>query len=185
MRPPDTERQRARDTFDLEAAMLALPPWQFIRREGDSRAKGSRGSAGHRLRPGLTTRASDGLLREIARDTLAAVRCSQNYIGALRIVLGNQAHAEQFGYLLEMNTRTEFASEWTMRTILSQMDAASITFRKQVVLGQGRVQVMHCYRRPPARHEPAEALNAQCRRTEGEDRSGSLPPNIVEADIPH
>lgn len=131
------------------------------------------------------TTVSDEFLRDVAKQTLGALRCSQGYLDALRIVLGNQAHAELHGYLLEMNTRTTFASDKVMRTILRQMEEAGITFRKQVGLGHGRVQVMHCYRRRTPAMDPAAALETMYRQSEGECTTPSAASPVPADEVPY
>lgn len=172
--------------FDIDAFLASLPPWREFREPpATDSTRHARGSAGQRLRASLAAKVPDETLREIARDTLGAVRCSQKYLDALRIVLGNQAHAEEFGYLLEMNTRTDFATEKVMRTILGQMEQAGITFKKLVVLGQGRSQAVHCYRGSAARRDPTDVLNALLRRAEGECCVDDSPINIQAEDVPY
>lgn len=162
------------DLFDLEAALAQLPPWgTFSERDGPPQR--SRGQAGVRLREHLRVDLPEDLLRETARDTLGALRCSHQYLDALCIVLGNQAHAERCGYLLEMNVRVPFTSERTMRTILDQMADAGITFRKQVSLGQGRAQVVHCFRRRRASTSAAGTLEAMYRQAESPSATAADP----------
>ncbi|QPF74471.1 hypothetical protein G8A07_17130 [Roseateles sp. DAIF2] len=174
------------ESFDVDAFLASLPSWRdYCEQPSRDSDRSIRGSAGRRLRDGLSARVSDELLREIASDTFGAVRCSQKYLNAMRVVLGNQAHAEQFGYLLEMNTRTSFATEKVMRTILGQMDQAGVTFKKQAVLGQGRVQAVHCYRRRPANVDPAALLNALYRRTESENSDWCASPTIPAYEVPY
>lgn len=144
-----------------------------------------RGSVGQRLQADRFTTVSDEFLRDVAKQTLGALRCSQGYLNALRIVLGNQAHSELHGYLLEMNTRTTFASDKVMRTILRQMEEAGITFRKQVSLGHGRVQVMHCYRRRTPAMDPAATLDAMYRQSERECRAPSAPRPFAADELPY
>jgi hypothetical protein len=140
-----TEAQRqARERFDLDAAMAALPPpGPFVP------TANHRGQAGVRLRAHLVADISDDLLREFARDTLGAQRCSEQYLDALRVVLGNQADAERYGYALEMNQRVSFASPHVMRQIIGQMQAAGVSFGSVIGLGKGRSQVVQCYWRDP------------------------------------
>jgi hypothetical protein len=134
-----TEKQRqARESFDLDAAMAALPP-------ASARPASDKGGAGVRLRAHLVADISDDLLREFAKESLKAERCSEQYLDALRVVLGNQADAEQNGYVLEMNQRVSFAPQRVMRTIINQMQAAGISFGSVVVLGDGRSQVVQCF----------------------------------------
>lgn len=128
------EALRARETFDLEAAIMALPP--------ATPHTSTSGNVGTRLRPYLKADISEDLLKECARDALGAQRCSAQYLAALRIVLGNQAHAEHKGYPLEMNLRMDFATERVMRTIIDQMKAAGITESVAVQLGHGRTQTV-------------------------------------------
>lgn len=132
-------QQQSRDAFDLDAAMAALPP------AGPALPTSERGAAGVRLRGYLVADISDALLREFARDTLGAQRCSEQYLDALRVVLGNQADAERHGYVLEMNQRVIFAPARVMRTIIDQMHAAGITFGRVVRLGECRSQLVQCY----------------------------------------
>ena len=153
------------EPFNLERVLAGLPPWGSLK-EREFQVQPSRGQAGVRLRGDLRTDIPEGLLREMARETLGAVRCSQQYLDALRVVLGNQALAERHGYRLEMNVRVTFTTARTMRTILDQMAAAGLTFGKQVSLGQGRVQVVQCFHRRPVRVSAARALEALYRRDE-------------------
>jgi len=187
---PDAPHSRGAELdaepFDIEAALARLPPSGLVRERGsEDDNKETRGYAGQRLRAGLRANCCDGFLRDIAHDTLGAVRCSQKYLDALRIVLGNQAHAERFGYLLEMNTRTTFTSEKVMRTILGQLEAAGITFKKQVILGQGRAQAVHCFRRRLSMGELVEALRTLYRLAEGEDRSMHAAIDIATGEVPY
>lgn len=141
-------QRKAREEFDLKAALECLPAWGTVRNDGGTRDHDDhRGNAGTRLRPHLRSDLDDDLLREFAWASLGAQRCSMRYLDALRVVLGNQAHAERHGYLLEMNLRATFATERTMRTIIDQMRAAGITFGKAVHLGGGRIQVVQCFGR--------------------------------------
>jgi hypothetical protein len=139
--PPLTEAQRlARHSFDLDAAMQALPPASPARLTASCT-----GAAGVRLRSYLVADISDPLLREFAHCHLGAVRCSERYLDALRVVLGNQADVEQHGYTLELNQRTTFAPPRVMRQIIDQMRRAGITRGTVVTLGRGRSQVVQCY----------------------------------------
>lgn len=143
-----TDKQRqAREAFDLDATFNTLPAattW-------GATSPTHRGQAGVRLRACLVADISDDLLREFARVELKALRCSEQYLDALRVVLGNQADAERFGYVLEMNRRVPFAPQNIMRTIIDQMQAAGITFGKVVGLGSGRNQLVQCYASAPVR----------------------------------
>ncbi|CAN5331017.1 hypothetical protein BH09PSE5_BH09PSE5_06860 [soil metagenome] len=162
-----TEKQRlARESFDLDAAMAALPPYGPL----DLAPASHRGEGGIRLRASLAADISDGLLREFARETLGAVRCSEQYLDALRIVLGNQAAAELHGYTLEMNQRVSFAPQRVMRTIIDQMQAAGVSFGSVVGLGNGRSQVVQCFAGKGGGYRtPADALEHSYRQTEAAD----------------
>lgn len=138
--PVTSAQQQARDAFDLDAAVAALPPAGKEPFDHDPY-----GTAGVRLRTSLKADVSDALLREFARETLGAQRCSAQYIDALRVVLGNQQHADRFRYLLELNQRVSFASPNVMRTIIDQMQAAGITRGVTVKPGKGLKQVVQCY----------------------------------------
>jgi hypothetical protein len=133
--------RRARAAFDLDVCMAQLdmdyPP--------TGRPQSTNGAAGVRLRAHLKADISDDRLREFARDTLGAKRCSATYLNALQIVLGNQADAEQKRYTLEMNRRVSFAPQRVMRTIIDQMQAAGVTFGSVVGLGEGRAQTVQCF----------------------------------------
>lgn len=190
-----TERQqKARESFDLDAAMAALPP------EGPAESKTShKGAAGVRLRACFVADISDVLLREFARETLGAVRCSEQYLDALRVILGNQAEAEKYGYVLEMNQRVSFASPAVMRTIIEQMQAAGISFGSANGYGQGRSQVVQCFSGNVGGHmRPIEELEYRNRRQEAADDArcevanarcnvGVIDPYkfITEADVPY
>ena len=111
-----------------------------------------------RLRAGFASEISDELLREFVREVLGAQGISAGYLDALRIVLGNQANAERLGYLLEMNIRTRFASERTMRTIIDQMSAAGIANAVGVGLGKGKAQTVRVFPSALVDLAPAEDL---------------------------
>jgi hypothetical protein len=150
----------AREKFDLDEAMAALPPQP-------QRTPTPKGAAGYRLRAQERADISDDLLREFARDTLGAVRTSAQYLDALRVVLGNQAHAERNGYTLEMNVRTTFATPRVMRSIIDQMQAADITTSRRVSLGGGHTQVVQVYEPPTVTYGGAqEELEAMLRAEE-------------------
>lgn len=161
-RPALTEAQRrAREAFDLDAAMDALPA------HSPTAAGSFKGAAGVRLRPHLVADISDDLLREFARETLKAARMSEPYLDALRVVLGNQAEAARLGYTLEMNVRVPFAPVGIMRTIIGQMKRAGITHGSLVLLGSGRTQVVQCFAAEQHRHaDAAEELVSMYRKTE-------------------
>ena len=156
---------QARESFDLDAAMAALPP------EGPSRLPTShRGAAGVRLRACFVVDISDAVLREMARETLGATRCSEQYLDALRVILGNQAEAEKYGYVLEMNQRVSFASQSVMRTIIDQMQAKGISFGSLAGYGQGRSQVVQCFSGKVGGHmSPTAELEHRDRKQEAAD----------------
>lgn len=103
-------------------------------------------SAGRRLQGAYRTDYPEPLLREFARDVLGACRIRPGYLEALRVVLGNQAQAERWGYTLQQNIRVDFATEREMRTINDQMKQAGITRGKAIVLGPGLVQTVQRFR---------------------------------------
>lgn len=199
------EALKAREAFDLDAAIAQVN----IDHPAKGRPASANGAAGVRLRAHLTSSLSDDLLREFARDTLGAQRCSVLYLHVLRIVLGNQADAEQKGYVLELNRRVSFAPEKLMRTILGQMQAAGITFGSVVGLGEGRSQAVQCFdnsERVPYMGDnvsnavAAAALERDNRAKETKDDTRrevaiakglypkaprSWPSNITEADVPY
>ena len=146
-----TAAQRAaRESFDLEAAMQALPVASSFPPHGVSEGR-------QRLCPSWRALIPEGDLRELARETLGALRVSAQYLEALRVVLGNQARAEHRGYVVEMNVRTSFTTERTMRTILGQLKGAGATFSQVAQLGRGRSQLVQCFgrARPECREEDA------------------------------
>lgn len=157
------QREKARQaqlSFDFDATWDALPPPMAC----PAPAVRVKGAAGHRLQSHLRTAWPEPLLREYARDTLRSVRISSGYLDALRVVLGNQAHAERHGYTLEQNIRVDFASERVMRTINEQMHAAGITQDRTVGLGVGRVQTVRCF--VPGSRSRTEDLCTVMRREE-------------------
>ena len=83
----------AREKFNLDEAMAALPT-------ESKRTPTILGTAGYRLRGQERADISDDLLREFATEILGAIRISAQYLDALRVVLGNQAHAERHGYIV-------------------------------------------------------------------------------------
>lgn len=163
-------QQAARDSFDLEAAMKALP--------GLSSAAPSSGPSDgrQRLRAGLRSGLTRAELRAAAAE-LGAQRASAQYLDALCIVIGNQARAERFGYVLELNVRVPFTTVRTMRTILDQMRTAGVTFDQVIQLGRGRSQVVQCFGRArhPCREEDATAELERSYR-EGEAAAPRAPP---------
>ncbi len=146
----------------------------------------------HRLRKDLQSGLRDEDLRALALD-LGAQRTGRQYLDALCIVIANQARAERFGYVLELNVRAPFTSERTMRTILGQMKAAGITYGRVVQLGQGRSQVVQCFgrARPACADEDGpEELERSYREVEAEAearRAREVPrlwPPIVMRGVP-
>lgn len=97
----------------------------------------------------------EALLREWARDMLGAVRCSEDYLAALRIVLGNMARADRHGATLHLANDAPFATRQTMRTILRQLLDAGL-----VALRQARGAVVYAYQgqQPSDDHGPLERL---------------------------
>jgi hypothetical protein len=162
---PAVESQPA-EPFDLDAAMAALPPpsgWVAEPVVSDV------GQAGSRLSSRYTTSIPDDLLEEMAKLSLGAERCRATYLAALRVVLGNQARAERYGYLLEMNQRVDFATAKTMRNIIEQMRATPHTFGKVVALGLGRSQEVRCFvSRENRLGSLEERLERMYRREEGQ-----------------
>lgn len=133
---------QARRTFDLERCVASLPA---------STPHSTWGAAGARLQGHFKTTIPDDDLRDFAKDVLGAARIREPYLDALRVILGNQAEADRRGHTLEMNIRTDFATERAMRNIINQMKDAGITEGRQVDLGGNRAQVVQCYHPPPVR----------------------------------
>lgn len=78
------------------------------------------------------------LLREWATDTLGAVRCSAEYLAALRIVLGNMARADRHGASLRLSQQMPALGDGPpaiprqrMRTILDQLHRAGLVTRHE------------------------------------------------------
>ena len=137
----------------------------------------------HRLTARHRADIPDDLLREFARETLGAKRCSAEYLEALRVVLGNQAWAEQRGIRLELNTRVDFASERTMRTIVSQLEAAGVTHGWTVGLGAGRVQTVQTW---TGSKGEALSLDELERLEEPAPAFGeAIPESITDEDVPY
>ncbi|MGC4059615.1 MAG: hypothetical protein QM749_01640 [Aquabacterium sp.] len=156
-----TTQQQARERFDLDEAMAALPV-------EPPKVRTTIGAAGYRLNGKASARISEDLLRGFANDTLGAIRISSKYLDALRVVLGNQAQAERHGHILEMNIRNDFiCPERVMRTIIDQMKAVGITAGRKVSLGANRSQVVQVFE---SRAEPFdgddESLKAMLRDEE-------------------
>ena len=117
-----------------------------------------------------------------------------DYLQALRVVLGNQAKAEREGHALEMNIRTDFASERVMRNIINQMRDAGITTSKRVGLGYGRAQsiqvfepVTNALARPPI--DLCDLLRWEEERLEAQyghqATTAIIPDSISEGDVPY
>lgn len=184
------QRDKARQeqlSFDFDAAWDALPPPVAC----PAPAVRVKGAAGHRLRADLRASWPEPLLKEFARETLGAVRIRSGYLDALRVVLGNQAHAERHGYTLEQNIRVDFATERVMRTINEQMHAAGITQDRTVGLGVGRVQSVRCF--VPGRRSRTEDLCTVMRREEEATEArwtqgppmATVPACITADDVPY
>lgn len=172
----------AREGFDLVAAMACLP-----RSQPPGPPKG-RGHAGRRLAARLTHCIADDKLRAFARGVLGAQRTPQQYLDALRIVLGNIGHAGRHGYRLELNVRTTVAPERTMRTIIGQLREAGITYGHPADLGQGRRQVVQCFgslRSPCAEEDAPAELERIHRQAEAEagHPAPALPPRSPPAGL--
>lgn len=160
--------------------MASLPP------AAANATLNKQGHAGIRLRPKLYATINEDLLTNFAKTELGAQRCSEKYLHALRIVLGNQADAEQRGYRLEMNIRNSCKiPERVLRNIIDQMKASQITEGELVQLGEGRSQVVQCY--DPYKkyknasewyHSTEEQLEALYRATE------TYPPNSRMQELP-
>lgn len=84
------------------------------------------------LVPTRMTDYPEPLLRAWAKEELGAARCSDQYLKALRMVLGNMARADRFGALLHLTTVLPFddrlaaISRQTMRTLLEQFKGADL-----------------------------------------------------------
>lgn len=161
-----TAQATARQRFDLERCLASLPP-------APQQPLAPHGAAGMRLRGHLNATISDDLLREFANEILGAARIGEPYLDALRVVLGNQAEADRKGYTLEMNIRTDFASEWIMRNIINQMSKAGLTQGMRVSLGNGKTQVVQCYHpQHDQAFRAAQDLNAMLRAEEDRCEAG-------------
>lgn len=97
-----------------------------------------------RCDPLRQTNISEPLLREIA-TSLGAKRCSVAYLEALRIILGNMAHADRLGVRLRLPLDVPFASERTMRTIITQMETAGMLRRDAWTDSLGRAHLSSVY----------------------------------------
>lgn len=150
------------------------------------------GAAGQRLQRHHVATLPDPQLREFAQDHLGACRVGAGYLQALRVVLGNQANAERYRYPLEMNVRTDFASERVIRNIIDQMKEAGITEGRRVGLGGGRVQTVQVFMPAGYGSRPRLDLCTMLRLEEamaeakyGHLRPPSQPPaNLADADVP-
>ena len=145
----------------------------------------AKGRAGTRLSPKYISRVSDDLLREMAKESLGAIRCGVPYLRALRVVLGNQAAAERIGFVLEMNQRVDFAEPKIMRNVIGQMEASRLSFGRVVLLGPGQSQKVQCYfNRRERSGDSEERLEWMYRKAEGEcPCQGDLPATICYEDL--
>lgn len=178
----------AQDHYDPEAVWAALPPPSAAAHQVNQK-----GAAGRRLQGHLKTTLPEPLLKEFARDVLKAQRIRSGYLEALRVLLGNQAHAERGGYTLEQNIRMDFASLKEMRTINAQMRAAGITEDQTVHLGAERVQTVQCFvptKKPKKSGTPnlCTMLRREEERAERRWRGGppaaTIPACIAGEDVP-
>lgn len=133
-----------------------------------------RGKVGYRLRVSHLCTVSEELLIEYAKTDLGAKRVSADYLYTLRMILANQYDADKWHYQLELSQRTPIGSPRTMRTILAQMRDSGLTQAHNVLLGNGRRQVVYTYgkapRRPISDDNPsaADLLEQSYRQHEGE-----------------
>lgn len=147
------------------------------------------GHIGKRVQGHLRTTLPDIELREFAREVLGAKRMSAAYLDALRIVLGNQAHAERYGVPLELNIKAPHApsiTERTMRTIIDQMTNTGIIRGVRIGLGEGKTQVIQGF----FPSTPKPDLEALLRMDEATRYGCSapathIPPCLTETDVPH
>ncbi len=114
----------------------------------------------------------------MARTSLGAQRINAGYLAALRVVLANQSRAERYGYDLEMNLDTPFATERTMRTIIDQMATAGHSQGKQVNFGGGRRQTIQCFAGAKSRPRGARAVEGETAYV------ADLPHGLLDSDVP-
>lgn len=146
------------------------------------------GCIGKRVQEHMRATLPEDDLRGFAREVLGAQRMSAAYLEALRIILGNQAHAERYRIPLELNIKTPYApsvTERTMRTIIDQMTDAGITRGVHVGLGSGRVQVVQGF----FPITPRPDLEAQLRMDEAPqperpEPAPHIPASNTEEDVP-
>lgn len=162
---PTPAQQAARDAFKLDEAMTRLPPPTPIRRKA------------HRLSAEHVAVIDDQALRDFAREVLGAQRCREEYLHALRIVLGNQAEAEDRGRDIEHCQRVESVSDKALRTIIKQMHGAGILYTSEEQIGDGKMQTIYRYGRLSRFwSEPPEADTP---------RPIGMPPDLTPEDIPY
>lgn len=168
---------------ELEAFMEALPPPPI-----PASRPSLYGRIGKRVQEHMRTALPEDDLREFAREVLGAQRMSAAYLDALRITLGNQAHAERYRVLLELNIKTPHApsiTERTMRTIIDQMTDAGITQGVHVGLGEGRAQVVQGFFPSTPRPDLAALLRMDEAPQPGRPAPvAHIPACITEADVP-
>lgn len=80
------------------------------------------------IRPSSQRRSNwpEPLLREFASQTLGAVRCSETYLEALRVILGSMSLADRIGVDLLIPVDVSFTSRSTMETIRRQMKSGGL-----------------------------------------------------------
>lgn len=93
-----------------------------------------------------TTNYPEALLRAFATATLGAQRCSDDYLSALRVVLGNMSLADRIGVPLKLRIAVDFATPRTMRTLIHQLARAGFLHDDKWVGFRGHLHESKVYR---------------------------------------
>lgn len=125
--------------------------------------------ASPRCRWGRSTIPED-LLRDFARDSLKAKRCSVTYLEALRRILWHLHMAELEGREVRISTADGFGSVRSVRTITDQLAASGATYRRAARTSSAHSQVMSFFKGAPDRPKGPPASLYQDAQQEQEDK---------------
>lgn len=160
---PTPSQQAARDRFNLDEAMAALP---------------------YGPRPSALPQDKAMLIDGFSRDHLKAKRVSPNYLGTLSRVLGKCADADHDGTEFLLSGRDDsLGTQKTLRTVQRQLLDADLLAALTRSQGRGFVGKVYVYNpAPPWRG--SKTYEQMCREVEGEGPT-TIPDSICLEDIPH
>ncbi len=102
-----------------------------------------------KLSTNYAARCPDHVLIDFAKHTLGMQRCRADSMDALRVILGNQAHAEQIGGRLRLSRTAGFASEQTVRTLIDRFVDAGLARKERLTCARGRTNDIAVFKGVP------------------------------------